>query len=234
LRTEGRIHTKEQLDNLALSGEILTQTLGSLHYINRFFGNHKYLGKAVLQVAKKKKDISNLRIVDLGCGGGDCIRSIARKLSKHAINASFIGIDGNPKSIAYAFKESREFVNISYVHADILAPNFEIPDCDILISSHFIYHFKDGELIHFLHRLKAKNVRHIIFSELRRSTMARWLFTLAANVLPLTQMAKKDGLLALRRTFTSKELIAILQKSKVLHFKVVRKPFFRTLALIRL
>ncbi len=229
-----RLDTKEQLDNFSLSGPSLHKTLSSLRLINILFGNRRQLSKAVLKYCKQHSYQKTFRIVDLGCGSGDCLMYISKKLNKHGIDASFTGIDANPESISIATQKTLNTNNIKFLVQDILEENFSLPECDILVSSHFIYHFKDKELISFLEGLSYQNVKHVIFSELYRSKMAYLLFKTVRYLLPITNMAKEDGLIAIRRAFLQQELETIIRKSGYTSYTISTKPFFRFTAEINI
>ncbi|MDY8136596.1 methyltransferase domain-containing protein [Aquimarina sp. 2201CG5-10] len=224
-----RLQRREQLDNPALSGTRLHKTLGSLQLINTLFGNHAYLGDAVLRYCLSQSPQKSFHIVDLGCGGGDCIHTISSKLKKNGIQARFTGIDGNPESIVYAEKNNKRIETVNYIVDDILNPEFEIPDCDLIISSHFIYHFENQNLIRFLCKLDANKVKHAIFSDLYRSKAAYNLFKIFGYLLPLSSIARQDGLVAIQRAFTIEEFENILQNSKIKTFKIHKKSWFRTI-----
>ncbi|WP_271784058.1 methyltransferase domain-containing protein [Aquimarina algiphila] len=232
MNPEVRLHTSEQLDNLSLSGKALNTTLRSLGVINRFLGNHQQLNKAVVHYTKTYPSTKKIHILDLGCGGGDCILKISKKLKKIGIAASFKGIDGNPESVAYALQNNPDPLSIDYSTADILSKKFIIPDCDLLISSHFIYHFKNEDLIDFLKKIKSKKVKHVIFSELYRSKVAYYIFKRISSILPISDMAKKDGLIAIQRAFTVKELKEIIENSGIKKYSIIKKPFFRMIVKI--
>ena len=229
-----RSHQIEQLDNLSLSGSTLKKALSSLKLINSLFGNHKYLNTAIQQYCQIYPNKEQFHVVDLGCGGGDCIYAISKKAKKKGIKISFTGIDGNPQSISYAQSNNVDKGSIDFITTDILNENFELPQCDILISSHFIYHFEDDELVKFLQKVQSKNVKHVIFSELYRSRRAYYLFKVARHIMPISDMAKKDGLLAIQRAFSTEELKKIIVNSNIKNFKIIKKPFFRTITLIDL
>ncbi len=232
MNSQVRLHTPEQLDNLSLSGKALNATLLSLRLINRLFGNHLQLKNAILHYIKTYSKTKKTHILDLGCGGGDCILHISRKLKKVGITASFIGIDGNPESIAYALQNNPNPQSIDFSTANILNKKFIIPDCDLLMSSHFIYHFKNEDLIDFLKKIQSKKVKHVIFSELYRSKIAYYIFKLASGLLPISDMAKKDGLIAIQRAFTVKELKEIIESSGIKNYSIIKKPFFRMIVQI--
>jgi len=151
---------------------------------------------------------------------------------QYGIEASFIGIDGNPQSIVYANAQYGQSDRIKFMTADILDDEFHIPKSDLIISSHFVYHFKDEELLKFLRKAQNSGIKHLIFSELKRSRMAYVLFKYSSPVLPISQMAKKDGLVAIRRAFTFNELTSILDKSALKNYTISKKRWFRTLTQI--
>lgn len=229
---QNRLHTSEQLDNLALSGNVLSKTLGSLKLINTLFGMHRQLANAILRYCKSHPEKKTFHIVDIGCGGGDSIHYIAKKLARNSIQATFLGIDGNPKSVDYANALYAHTDAIEFIADDILSNQFHIPSCDLLISSHFMYHFRDTELLNFLNKIAQKDIQCFIFSELIRSKIAYILFTSSSFLLPISNMAKKDGLLAIQRAFTYAELEAIIEKSTLKNFSIKKKPWFRTLTQI--
>ncbi len=220
-----RIHTSEELDNLELEGKLLTRTLDGLSKINYWLGNSKHTLEAIKNQIKSG-DIQT--IVDLGCGGGDNLIGIAKWLRSQNKKLNLIGIDGNQNTLDYA-NEKSDF-NIEFIQADILEPDFELPECDLLISSHFIYHFKDEELVSFLNRSRSKAKKAIIFSELRRSLMARALFYPLSIF--FSKMVRSDGVKAIRRSFTKSELSDLIAKAGFTNYSVKNRLIFRLLAVI--
>ncbi|WP_158250453.1 methyltransferase domain-containing protein [Aquimarina sp. I32.4] len=227
-----RLQQPEQLDNLSLSGLSLQNTLSSLKFINTFFGTHRQLSKSIVSYCKSKPTVKTFNIVDIGCGGGDCIAYISKELKKQNIAAVLTGIDGNPESISYAIQQNSNNSFINYMVADILDVNFVPPPCDILISSHFIYHFNTKNLHLFLNKIQPKKIKHVIFSELNRNILAYYAFKTIQIILPISRIAKKDGLIAIQRAFTYKELKTILQNNGIRKYKILKKPFFRMIAQI--
>ena len=222
-----RSSEKEQMDNLTLKGKALHDTLDGLSLINRYLGNTNATFAAV------KKEIINtnrpLKIIDLGCGGGDNLRAIADWSNEKKYTVDLIGIDGNAAILEYAIAKNNSIIQIDYLQADILDPAFLMPKCDLLISSHFMYHFSDEALVKFLFQAKEKVAHKIIFSELQRSAIAYNLFRLGSVFLPFSKMVKQDGLKAIRRSFKKKELESIFNKAGIENYKIQRKWVFRYL-----
>ena len=222
-----RSHIAEDLDNLELKGKELTGVLDGLSRINRLFGNTRDTLKAV-QKQFKKHDIKT--IVDLGCGGADNLIAIAKWCQAKNKKVKLIGIDGNQNTLDYAQLKSQ--FEIEFQQADILHPNFEIPQCDLLISSHFIYHFKDEQLIDFLKRSVTQVNIAMIFSELKRDRKAYSLFNNVGGF--YGRAIRSDGLKAIERSFTIDEIFDIIDAAEMLNINVESKKWFRYIATIQL
>jgi 2-polyprenyl-3-methyl-5-hydroxy-6-metoxy-1,4-benzoquinol methylase len=225
-----RSSEKEQMDNFELSGVDLNKTLYRLSTINKYLGNTSSILKAVKkEVLKANKP---LKIIDLGCGGGDNLRAIAKWCQTKHYAVELLGIDGNTHILKYARQLNRQNTAINYLEADILDTAFVLPTCDILISSHFMYHFSDTEIVDFFKKSKKSISTQIIFSELQRNSIAYSLFKIGAIFLPFSSIVKQDGLAAIRRAFTKTELIYILEQAEFIRYKISWKWAFRFLVLI--
>ncbi len=225
-----RSSEKEQMDNFELSGEALNRTLSGLSRINKYLGNTS----ATIHAVKKEilKANKTLKIIDLGCGGGDNLRAIATWCEANKRSVELDGIDGNKHILEYAQLQSNSSFTIQYLQADILADEFTLPECDLLISSHFMYHFSDEEIVIFLKKSKNSISNKIIFSELQRNSFAYYLFKVGSIFLPFSKIVKQDGLAAIRRSFTKKELIAILDRAEFSEYSIKWKWAFRFLVVV--
>lgn len=221
---------KEQMDNLQLSGKELHDTLNGLTHINRFLGNTNATLRAVQNEIMACTE--PLTIIDLGCGGGDNLLAIALWCDEHSIEVNLIGIDGNLHILDYATQQNTSTIDIEYIKANILADDFVLPACDLLISSHFMYHFSDEQLIDFLKKSKSNIRRKIILSELSRSSIAYALFKIGAPLMPFSKMVKDDGIRAIRRSFRRREVEQILLEAGLTEYSIQWKWAFRYLILV--
>jgi 2-polyprenyl-3-methyl-5-hydroxy-6-metoxy-1,4-benzoquinol methylase len=224
---EQRSTEKEQLDNLKIGGAGLAKTLDGLSIINRFLGNTNTTFAAIKPILIQAE--STLTVIDLGCGGGDNLRKIANWCSKKNVRVRLIGVDGNLNILDYALSKNTSSIAVEYVQADILSSDFVLPYCDILLSSHFIYHFTDAKLVQFLKRAKTRVKHYMIFSELERNSFAYSLFKIGSLFMPFNKMIKQDGSLAIQRAFTKEELTSILIKAGFSNYEITQKWAFRLL-----
>ncbi|MEL7530383.1 MAG: methyltransferase domain-containing protein [Bacteroidota bacterium] len=215
-----RSKEKEWLDDLEQAGPDLATTLHQLSLINRWLGTHisiiRALPKMLADVSKTRK----IRIVDLGCGGGDLLRKLASWGRKNAYQFDLIGIDGNANTLAFAAKQSQDFPEISYLKQDLLA-NTQLPsETDLVISSQFLYHYSDQALAELFKQLPTQCSLGLISSDLHRHPLAHFAFATLTRLLPVHPMIRHDGLQAIKRGFRRSELLAILQNSGLSQFRL--------------
>lgn len=221
----------EQLDNLNLSGMTLERTLRELATINRWSGNYRCIRNGIRKFLHQHPGQS-LTIVDLGCGGGDTLIMLAKWLDRQNIPTQLIGVDGNRHSLAYAKKQSTGLDHIRWLEADILNDEFLVPPCDLLISTHFLYHMEDQVLIEFLNRQHTNIRRGWVVSELTRAPFAILGFQLLSRIIGFSKMTREDGVLAVQRALTQKEWQSLLSASDHGKFQVTRTWIFRLQLLI--
>lgn len=221
----------EQLDDLSLSGKSLEHTLDELATINRWFGNYRCIRGGIRQFLQKNP-AKPLTIVDLGCGGGDTLIMLAGWLKQQNIQAQLIGIDGNQSSLAYAHSHAGSFNNVTWQQADILSETFLVPPCDLVISTHFLYHMEDEVLLDFLHRQQSNINLGWVISELTRAPLAVIGFQILSRIWGFSKMTREDGILAVKRAMTQKEWQTLLSASDHDEFQVTRTWIFRLQLLI--
>ena len=153
-------------------------------------------------------------------------------MRRHKVRCRITGIDGNANALVYAQKKCRGFREIDFLLEDILDKEFSIQPCDILISSHFMYHFSEDKLINFLKNNLSSISTAFIISELKRNSFAMRLFRFSSLLLPISKLAKEDGVLAIKRSFTKKEWLLIMQQAGFGTYRIQCVPLFRILLTI--
>jgi hypothetical protein len=92
-----------------------------------------------------------------------------------------------------------------------------------------MYHFTADALVYFLKNNLPVISTAVVFSELKRSRFAMRLFKFSSFILPISKLAKEDGLLAIKRSFSEKEWLDILQQAGIGTFRLQSVPLFRIL-----
>ena len=90
----------------------------------------------------------------------------------------------------------------------------------------------EKKLAGFINKNLSATTVCFVFRELERNRLPYLLFKYFSFFMPLSQLTKQDGLLAIRRSLTKKECLSVLNLAGVSVFHLRRITFFRLQAII--
>lgn len=208
--TSKRSNAVEIMDDFNLEGEILRDALDKIASINRLLGGNKVTQQGLTHLLGLKTKINKanpeITILDVGCGNGDMLRTLADYAVKKQLKFKLIGIDANEFTIKHAQALSAQYPNISYVCADIFEEIKQERLYDVILCTLTLHHFKDKEIITLMEGFKAQSALGIVVNDLHRSKIAYYLFIALCYVFSLNQMSKDDGLVSILRGFKKGDL----------------------------
>lgn len=206
VNTKYRTEAEEIMDDFSIAGPILNDTLDKLATINKLLGGNAVILEGLKMLLKNQSKTKLITIIDLGCGGGDILRAIAKYGHKEGYNFKLVGVDANKNAADYAENLSRDYDNISFVHADVFSDEFKVLEYDIVLATLFLHHFKEEQLFGLLKYLTKTAKIGIVVSDLHRHRLAYYLFKLIS--IPVkNKMINEDGLTSVLRGFKRKELV---------------------------
>ncbi len=212
--TKYRSKAIELMDDFSIDEKLLRPTLDEIAKINRFLGGNTCTLDGVKELLKHQSKTSNITIVDIGCGNGDMLRAIANYGRQEGYTFTLIGVDANLYTVNYANELSEDYSEITVLHQDIFSEEFKSLRYDMVLSTLFMHHFTDNQII-ALNELLIKNTKlGVVINDLHRHKMAYYLFKLVCLVIK-SPMAKKDGAISILRGFKRKELEAFVKQLKV-------------------
>lgn len=203
--TTYRSDEKEIMDDFNLGGNHLRVNLDILSGINKWLGGNQVTLDGVEKLIQNLPKSEELVIVDLGCGNGDMLRKVSKLGKKLGYRFKLIGIDANKESIAYAKLLSLSFDNIDFIQLNIFSKEFKELNYDIVLSTLFLHHLEDKEIIEKLNFLKNQANIGIVVNDLHRSKIAYFLFNILSFLIN-NKIIRYDGLVSIRRGFKKKEL----------------------------
>jgi 2-polyprenyl-3-methyl-5-hydroxy-6-metoxy-1,4-benzoquinol methylase len=227
LDTKYRTDEPETMDDFAMEGEILRDALDKIAKINQLLGGNQLTLRGVQKLIGNISKTTTFTIVDVGCGNGDMLRTLADYGLKNNLNFQLIGIDANNFTVNHAQHLSRNYPNISYQCEDIFDKSFEELKYDIVLCTLTLHHFKDNEIIHLLNVFNANSNIGIVINDLHRSAIAYRLFQALCLVFRLNKMSREDGLVSILRGFKKVELIHFSEKLNFSNYKIQWKWAFR-------
>lgn len=233
INTKYRTNEPEIMDDFALEGETLRDALDKIAKINRLLGGNQLTLQGVQQLLKGISKSKTITIVDIGCGNGDMLRALADYGKKNNYSFKLIGIDANAYTIGHAESLSNEHENVSYQCKDIFEAEFKLMECDIVLCTLTLHHFKDEEILSLMKVFYQNASIGIVINDLHRSAIAYRLFQALCFVFQLNEMSREDGLVSILRGFKKAELEQYSKKLQLKTYTIQWKWAFRYQWIIR-
>lgn len=226
INTTHRTSASEIMDDFELEGEELKDALDKIAKINQLLGGNRLTLKGVQELLKQSKKVE-IVIVDVGCGNGDMLRTLADFGKKNNLKFQLIGIDANNFTVKHAQKLSENYSNIKYRCEDIFDKEFKVLKYDILLCTLTLHHFNDDEILYLLNVFYTNAATGIVINDLHRNLIAYRLFQALCFVFRLNTMSREDGLTSILRGFKKEELLQFSKKLNYKNYKIHWKWAFR-------
>lgn len=178
-------------------------------------------------IARALGDRRRFRLLDVGFGHGDMLRTIARWAKKEGIEADLVGVDLNPNSAPTARAATPPEWAIDYRTGDYAA--FAGEGFDLIVSSIVAHHMSDVELSAFLRFMEAEASVGWLVNDLHRHRFAYLGFPILARLMRWHEIVRTDGQLSIARSFRAAEWRAILADAGIAPdtARIVRRFPFR-------
>lgn len=164
-----------------------------------------------------------LRLLDVGFGDGDMLRSISRWCLQHQVVAELVGIDLNPRSEPAARAHTPDDLPIRYRTGDYADMG---GGWDAIVSSLVAHHMTTDQLLKFIQFMEA-HARCWFINDLHRHQFAHAGFPLLALLARWHPIVRHDGRLSIARAFRPGEWSALLARAGVDGARVFRAFPFR-------
>ncbi len=194
-----RAQLTERMDE-PCSREQLRGCLRDLARVNRWFLGYRPILDWLGECAPAMEIAGPMRILDVGCGYGDCLRRVARWAHARRIAVVLTGLDINPDAVSIAAEADPAF-RIEWVCANVF--DYEPSRRPHLIfSSLFTHHLKDEEVIDYLVWTEEHAERGWFINDLSRNAVPYHLFRLVSKLLRLHPFVQHDGPVSFARSFS--------------------------------
>ncbi|WP_299317361.1 methyltransferase domain-containing protein [uncultured Maribacter sp.] len=208
----------EIMDTFLGTTNELETILQDINRVNRLLGGYSITLGSVFELLEKNNKES-YTILDMGCAEGTMLRKLALAARKKNVKLKLIGVDFNEQGLQLAKQYSSDYPEISYLNTDILKTDFSEWNVDVVMTTLTLHHFTDEGVIKFVNRFVDIAKLGVVINDLERSPVAYYLFKTFSLFFIRTEIAKKDGLLSIRRAFKKEELQHFAsQVSNVSHY----------------
>jgi 2-polyprenyl-3-methyl-5-hydroxy-6-metoxy-1,4-benzoquinol methylase len=200
------------MDDPTLPAAEHVEALGALATINAVSRTAAHLARAV--AAMRPPTADTITVVDMACGGGDVTVALARRLSRSPAGPrpQVMGIDVSPRAIERATELARDRGSAAvFAVRDVLRTG--LPPCDVAVSSLFLHHLDDADVVALLGHMATAARVGIVISDLIRSRIGLALAVIGTSVLASSRVARIDGPLSVRAARTIPEYRGLLARA---------------------
>jgi SAM-dependent methyltransferase len=154
-----------------------------------------------------------LRVLDVGCGGGDVVLDLTKLGERSGLQLRVDGCDRSPRAIAFAEQRAaRQISTASFFVLDVLRD--PLPTAyDFYISSLFLHHLSWSEAADLLNRLATNANAGVIVSDLQRHPAGYLAAFLGTRLLSRSRVVHRDGLLSVRAAMTLLEMEKLAEEA---------------------
>ena len=207
-----RRHIKpELLDHL--SPEEARPNLADLVRINRNFGGHSVLRKMLESVAGPGDQFT---LLDIGAASGDT----ARLISEIFPRASVVSLDYSRVNLSAAPQPK------------IIADAFHLPlkdqSFDFVLSSLFLHHFEDLQVVSLLRSFYAVARRGLLICDLERHILPYLFLPVTKYLFGWRRITVHDGVISVRASLRTNELLTLAGQAGIAQPEIrAHRPAFR-------
>ncbi len=215
-----RLEADEWMDDFSITDARLTAALQDLRRINRFLGGYAATN-AILDPLFRRRD--HLRLLDVGCGGGDYLAHLVRRGTRLGCSVDLIGIDANPVTVGHA----RAYLDTQLTPSlrphtrvevgDALALSWADDAVDIVHAGLFLHHFHGDSAVALLTEMQRVARIGLLVNDLHRHVMAYTGIWLLSRALRLAPMVQHDAPVSVRRGFARDELETLARRAHLPH-----------------
>ncbi|AMJ67978.1 SAM-dependent methyltransferase [Hymenobacter sp. PAMC 26628] len=215
------------MDDLTLASDDLRRNLDELALINTWLGGYRPVLDALARLRPRFPAGRPLRVADLGSGGGDTLRHVARWARQHGVAVELVGIDANQFMLDYARAKSQDYPEISYRQFDIFSAEFQAQPFDVLTCSLFCHHFTDDELRALLRQWARQAQVAVVINDLHRHWLAYGSIWALTRLLGGSYLVRHDAPLSVARAFRRADWVGLLAQAGLAKYELRWRWAFR-------
>jgi SAM-dependent methyltransferase len=151
-----------------------------------------------------------LRLLDVGSGYGDLIRTIDRWAARRGLAIDLTGLDLSPWSERAAAEATPPGRPITWATGDVFD---DTRPADVIVSSLFTHHLSDALIVRFLRRMETRAEIGWFINDLHRHPLPYRGFALLAKAMGWHPFVQHDGPISVARAFTAADWSALIAQA---------------------
>ncbi len=147
-----------------------------------------------------------LRVLDIACGGGHVLVSLARRAARERMNVDWLGWDMSPVAIDYArtLAGRRGVEGVRFELADALRDPLPA-GIDVVLCTLFLHHLGGADAAALLRKMREAARAAVVISDLRRTRLGAAFTWAGCRMLSRSEVFRVDGMRSVAAAFTTDE-----------------------------
>jgi 2-polyprenyl-3-methyl-5-hydroxy-6-metoxy-1,4-benzoquinol methylase len=201
---------EEIMDDPGQAESDFAAALDGLERLNRLTFAHAPLLRCLDEVVRRD-GLRQLSLLDVGAGGGDALRAVARWGARRGVALDLWGLDRSPWAERFARARGTQ---AGWITSDL----FDLPAerrFDVVTCSLFAHHLDDQTLVRFLRWLPAHAMRRWLILDLHRHSIAWGAVWAGTRLLRMHPMVTHDGPVSVMRAFDRADWRRLVAEAEV-------------------
>ena len=201
----------EKMDDPDCDPKRLRNTYAQFGAVNRLVSGWERTYRRFVRPLARSREYTHL--LDVGSGGGDIPRKLAKWAAQDGIDLSITAIDPDERAISYA-KSRPHPANVTFrcvSTSDLLRAGETF---DLVTSNHLLHHLSSEEVEKICRETAQLSRGLVIHKDLERADLAYLGFAALAKTFFHRSFIAHDGLISIRKSFTRDELQEVAQATE--------------------
>lgn len=214
----------ELLDDPGADPIIVAESLRNIARANRWFGGAAAVRYGLSRALGDVPPGQRVALLDVGTGLGDLPRTAVQWGARRGIEIVPVGLELNRAAAALADRNG-----LPTIVACAGTPPIRDKSVDVVLVSQVAHHLSPDSIVHLFRTCDRMARRAVIIADLRRHSLAAPSFWFGARLLGFDAVTLTDGVTSIRRGFSRRELLDLLERAGV-RGRVDQRKGFRLVA----
>lgn len=168
----------------------------------------------VIASAAAASSPQRFRVLDIACGGGHVLVSLARLALRARLDIDWLGWDVSSAAVDHARTVATRagVKQVRFARGDALRDELPV-GIDVMLCTLFLHHLAERDAIALLGRLGRAARRAVVVSDLRRTWLGGVFAWVAGRALSQSDVFRVDGMRSIAAAFTTEEASALAARA---------------------
>jgi len=203
----------------------LENTLALFENLNRCMTQVRHILNRYVIRAMQRDPEREYHLVELGAGACETAAWLLGYCREKKLKLRVSACDHDHRVVQYARKNYGSTPRLKILHRDIKEIDDLFP-IDFIFANHLLHHLSDLKIIDLIQYMSKFSRATVVFNDIKRSRLSYTAYYLLSYLFPPKSFARYDGLVSVRKGFTTTEIRGYITKAQTQGLKYQIKTLF--------